>query len=371
MSILQFSQNMIRLRHMRKLTQEQLADFIGVTKASISKWETGQSLPDILMLPRLAAFFDVTIDELLGYEPQLSQEQIRRMYQELAGAFAERPFEEAMEQSKEQVKRYYSCYPFLFHVCNLWLNHFWLAGESARQMEILKEIKDLCGHILSGCRDIGICEDTVLLKAAVELQMGKTAEVMEALEELLNPCRLSKQSDMLLTQAYLQAGQKEKGEQFAQMSMFLHLMNLVAGATQYLALHGQDSTVCEKTISRVEQVIAAYHLELLHPNAAAMFFYQAAVCCCMQGREQEALELLGRYVAAVAYLLKEDDLSLHGDDYFDQLGGWYEQLDIGTQAPRDTRLIREDFRKSLDAPVFAVLQERAEYQRLREVCQRT
>ena len=47
MNNLNFSDNIIKLRHNKKITQEQLADFIGVTKGSVSKWETGQSLPDI------------------------------------------------------------------------------------------------------------------------------------------------------------------------------------------------------------------------------------------------------------------------------------------------------------------------------------
>ena len=64
MNALNLVENIIRLRHDKKITQEQLADFVGVTKASVSKWETKQSMPDILLLPRLASFFDVTIDEL-------------------------------------------------------------------------------------------------------------------------------------------------------------------------------------------------------------------------------------------------------------------------------------------------------------------
>lgn len=44
MSSLHFSENLIRLRRQRDLTQEQLASFIGVTKAAVSKWETGGSL---------------------------------------------------------------------------------------------------------------------------------------------------------------------------------------------------------------------------------------------------------------------------------------------------------------------------------------
>lgn len=88
MDILNFSGNLVRLRREKRITQSQLADFIGVTKASVSKWETGQSLPDVLILPQLAAYFDVTIDELLGYEPRLSREQTDRLYHELAADFA-------------------------------------------------------------------------------------------------------------------------------------------------------------------------------------------------------------------------------------------------------------------------------------------
>ena len=77
---LNLADNITRLRHERRITQEELADFLGVTKASVSKWENAQSIPDLLLLLQLAAFFDITIDQLLGYEPQLSREQIRCFY---------------------------------------------------------------------------------------------------------------------------------------------------------------------------------------------------------------------------------------------------------------------------------------------------
>lgn len=65
MSFLNLSQNLTRLRKEKKITQEELAEFVGVTKASVSKWETGATTPDIQILPVLAAFFDVSVDELL------------------------------------------------------------------------------------------------------------------------------------------------------------------------------------------------------------------------------------------------------------------------------------------------------------------
>ena len=56
------------LRKAKKLTQEQLAEYLNISSQAVSKWETGLSSPDIDMLPRLAVFFGVTVDELLDFD---------------------------------------------------------------------------------------------------------------------------------------------------------------------------------------------------------------------------------------------------------------------------------------------------------------
>ena len=48
------------------LTQEQVAEILGTSPQTISRWETGTSTPDIMMLPKIASYFDITVDELLG-----------------------------------------------------------------------------------------------------------------------------------------------------------------------------------------------------------------------------------------------------------------------------------------------------------------
>ena len=66
--------NIMRLRKENDLTQEQLANGLGITYQAVSKWETGVSSPDISMLPLLADVFEVSIDELFGRAAP-SQEQ--------------------------------------------------------------------------------------------------------------------------------------------------------------------------------------------------------------------------------------------------------------------------------------------------------
>lgn len=110
-------------RHKRGITQEELAACMGVSKASVSKWETSSTYPDITMLPQLAAFFDISIDELMGYEPQMTRENIRRLYRQLSQDFANKPFDEVMTNCRAIVKKYFSCAPLLFQIGSLYVNH--------------------------------------------------------------------------------------------------------------------------------------------------------------------------------------------------------------------------------------------------------
>jgi transcriptional regulator with XRE-family HTH domain len=110
-------------RKAKGITQEELAQFMGVSKVAVSKWETGQSYPDITYLPQLAAYFNISVDELLGYEPQMTKEEIRRLYYRLSEKFAQEPFEAVIGQCQTIIKKYISCFPLLLHMAILLVNH--------------------------------------------------------------------------------------------------------------------------------------------------------------------------------------------------------------------------------------------------------
>lgn len=63
-----FGDRIFELRREKGLTQDALAELLGVTAQAVSKWERGESMPETAMLPKLAEIFDVTIDSLFGNE---------------------------------------------------------------------------------------------------------------------------------------------------------------------------------------------------------------------------------------------------------------------------------------------------------------
>lgn len=74
--IIYFGENLKKLRKEKELTQETLAEFLGVSFQTISKWERGETYPDITTLPAIASFFNVTIDDLLGVDKAQKEEKI-------------------------------------------------------------------------------------------------------------------------------------------------------------------------------------------------------------------------------------------------------------------------------------------------------
>ena len=63
-----FASNLMELRKIHDLSQEELAEKIGVSRQTLSKYETGESLPDIEKCKALADVFGVTVDDLICYE---------------------------------------------------------------------------------------------------------------------------------------------------------------------------------------------------------------------------------------------------------------------------------------------------------------
>lgn len=70
------AQNLMVLRQLHQLSQEEVAGRIGVSRQAVAKWETGQSVPDILNCDALAKLYDVELDDLLHYDQEQTGKSI-------------------------------------------------------------------------------------------------------------------------------------------------------------------------------------------------------------------------------------------------------------------------------------------------------
>lgn len=66
-------ENLLFLRKNRKMSQEQVAEAVGVSRQAVAKWESGDTVPDINNCAALAELFEVTLDELVTYESRAAE----------------------------------------------------------------------------------------------------------------------------------------------------------------------------------------------------------------------------------------------------------------------------------------------------------
>ena len=166
MKELKIGEKIIECRRQQGITQDDLAQYMGVSKASVSKWETSTSYPDITLLPRIASYFSITVDELLGYEPQMSKRQIRSSIQQLSQNFLSEPFVTAKQKCVELTQKYYSCFPLLYQIGSLYMSHSGMVQDQKCASILLTDAIDLFRRIQ---------------KHADEIDLKKQARSMEAM----------------------------------------------------------------------------------------------------------------------------------------------------------------------------------------------
>ena len=100
----------IRERRLAKgFTQEQVANFLGITAPAVNKWEKGTSYPDIVLLPALARLLDTDLNTLLSFQDDLSEKEVVLFMNEVSETMEKDGYEAGYLLADEKLKEYPTC----------------------------------------------------------------------------------------------------------------------------------------------------------------------------------------------------------------------------------------------------------------------
>ena len=134
-----------KFRKERDMTQDALASALGISPQSISKWECGDGYPDITLLPSIANFFGITVDELIGNDEISAKEDIQKNY---FFRLHDRPVDERLELSL----KYHKKYPRDWHIATS-LMHQITRYNRDKIDEYKPMLTEICERILKECSD--------------------------------------------------------------------------------------------------------------------------------------------------------------------------------------------------------------------------
>lgn len=102
-----------KYRKEKNLTQEEMANRLGVTAPAVNKWENGNSMPDITLIAPICRLLDITPDILLSFQEELTVEEISLFIRELNEKLNIEPFADVLSLAKKKSKQYPNCQQLL------------------------------------------------------------------------------------------------------------------------------------------------------------------------------------------------------------------------------------------------------------------
>jgi len=353
-------------RKEKGVTQDDLAKFIGISKSSVSKWETEQSLPDIAHLPQLASFFHISLDELMGYDPQMKNEDINKLYEELSKEFATKPFDEVMTRCRDIIKKYFSCFPLLYRMGLLFVNYGATVEDEALENATIAEARELFIRVKEQSNNMELTQLALRLEATCELALGRPNETIELLQDV----SYQPPHEGLLAQAYRMIGKEEEAKTLFQKKIYYNLQMLMGTIPQYLVLFAGDCSHVAEICKRVTGLISAFNLKALDPTGILPFYIAAAQAYMANGKKTETLDLLETYTDIVLSLTYPLEF-LKGDNFFDSIKNLKGTLSFGqAEMPRDEKSIRQSMADEIiENPVFSALFDEPRFKSLCEELQ--
>ena len=145
-----FAENLKKLRLESNITQEKLAEFIGVAPQTISKWEKCETYPDIEKLPIISNYFKVSIDRLLGNDQICTEAEIDLLINKIKETGL-RDSSAALEMAKEGYKRY----PYSYKMMDTYGDALTLycPDRDTWDREYCTEVRRIAQLILDGCME--------------------------------------------------------------------------------------------------------------------------------------------------------------------------------------------------------------------------
>ena len=133
---LTLSENIRRFRKERKMTQEKLAEILGVTVGAVYKWESGLTMPELNLIVEMADFFDTSVDVLLGYK--MKDNHLNAALERIEG-YCRKMDPAALSEAEKVLGKYPNSFRAVYACASVYL----IFGSSHHDPELLRRSLDL------------------------------------------------------------------------------------------------------------------------------------------------------------------------------------------------------------------------------------
>lgn len=293
------------LRKQRKITQEELAELVGVTPQAISKWERDVGYPDITQIVPLSKVFGVSTDEILGVNSGDDEKQVEEyIFLSYKSVVINGGHERAIEILREAQSKFPRSYLLKVKLADTLIS----SNSKNKDKAVYDEVINILNYVLEHCTDSKTRNEALDLLALTYDYIGEKEKMMQVVEQMV-PFIYSREQFMLYK--WSDCGQegleKKQGYLLNLFSEMIQCMDLIS----YHFIDNKPVYTMEEIIVMQKQIVGI--MDVLFPDGDYQFHSQTAADAC-----KTLLKLYletGDIENSIKWLERACDFSVHFDTY--------------------------------------------------------
>lgn len=280
-------------RKAKSWTQEQLANAVGVSTPAVSKWETGTSYPDITLLSPIARALNITVDELLSYQNELSADDVDTLAKKASQIYETEGFESGWNFCQSLIQEYPNSIPLKFYLGNLFQN-FLILKPNLQKQEIqsyYRQSVNTYTEVLSSGHPKFSYSATIIL-VGFHLMLNETDRAEKLLDSLP---KIKTDPAFLYPSIYAFRGEKDAAVKLIQDNIKNYLPKISQSLSFLCAFERQKNnmetayTLAEINLKMTE--LFNFRKELAYPDIIKILV--------LKGRHEEAFNYLEAFVQTI------------------------------------------------------------------------
>ncbi|MBI6871782.1 helix-turn-helix domain-containing protein [Clostridium aciditolerans] len=342
----------LKLRKEKGITQEQLGNFIGVSTAAVSKWESGSSYPDITLLPVIATFFNITIDKLLNFKIELSDEEVMKIFSECESLFSNGALDEAIDKCKNYVLKYPSSYYLKLRVGFLFTMYSWKSSDKEIGKNMINYSIELFEDVSQNCSKAELVEAALYQLGALYPSIEEEDKAIEALSKI-NKSKLD--PDMLLAGIHIKRNELKKARELLQSSLYKSVNDIgmvCMGLANSFMKEEKDLKMIEKYYNLSINVKKVFSTDEYSAFGLTMEYLNFAETYLQFNETKKAIDMLYNMIEDI----KKNDINEPAK--FSSI--WcFNEIPVGTRTI--TMNLYENIFKIFEQPIFDIIRESEEF----------
>lgn len=322
MQRLEIEDNIYRLRKERNITQDDLSKILQVSVSAVSKWESGVSYPDITLLPSIANFFNVSIDEIMNHGVDITDKEIDSITEDCSKEFENEGLEKGLDLCFKYTKKYVKAYKLKYMLGTISNIKASMSSDVEKAKQIYGKSLIMFEDIINNSNDDDLVESAIMMAGSTYVSFEEYDKAI-SLYSKMKSTKLN--SSGLIVSVYLKQGKIDEAKRISTEALVYGMSNINLALANLVEIYKTEDEEIAKKYAELRRGIV---LQLEGSKEDYSYYGELASINIANNKNEEALENIKHMLSVIKENSKKESTEL-----------WYAKNMIDNERKKESKFL--------------------------------